>query len=126
MATREILPEFKGMKNVTKVTSDSGQVSYLTESISLEAEANRVGAYDYAVFENATKHVFFLFSDAGESKYYLGQKLQGKGYEFLDSVLTKMVSFFSWNPTTQKWIPCVGLSDQPSLRSQAHKLNFSR
>ena len=74
MATREPLAEFKGMHNVTKVTSDNGQVSYLTESISLEAEANRVGAYDYAVFENATKHVFFLFSEAGESKYYLGQK----------------------------------------------------
>lgn len=126
MATRELLPEFKGMRNVTKVTSDNGQVSYLTESVSLEAEANRVGAYDYAVFENENKHVFFLFSETGENKYYLGQKLQNKGYDFLDSVLTKMVSFFSWNPSTEKWIPCVGLSDQESLRSKAHKLNFSR
>lgn len=126
MATRVPLAEFKGMHNVTKVTSDSGQVSYLTESISLEAEANRVGAYDYAVFEKGNKHVFFLFSETGETKYYLGQKLQGKGYDFIDSVLSKMVSFLSWNPTTEKWIPCVGLSDQPSLRSQAHKLNFSR
>ena len=126
MATRELLPEFKGMRNVTKVTSDNGQVSYLTESVSLEAEANRVGAYDYAVYEKENKHVFFLFSETGENKYYLGQKLQNKGYDFLDSVLTKMVSFFSWNPSTEKWIPCVGLSDQESLRSKAHKLNFSR
>ena len=124
MATRENLAEFNGMRNVTKVTSDNGQVSYLTESVSLQAEANRVGATDYAIFENDKKHVFFLFSETGETKYYLGQKLQGKGYDFIDSVLSKMVSFFSWNPTTSQWVPCVGLSDQPSLRSQAHELKF--
>ena len=124
MATREPLAEFNGMRNVTKVTSDNGQVSYLTESISLQAEANRVGATDYAIFERDNKHVFFLFSETGETKYYLGQKLQGKGYDFIDSVLSKMVSFFSWNPNTQTWVPCVGLSDQPSLRSQAHGLKF--
>lgn len=125
-AKKETLPKYEGMINVTKITADDGSVSYLSPSVPLEAEANRVGAVDYAIYEKDGKHVFFLYSETGESKYYLGQKLQNKGYDVLDTLMDKIVCFFSWNPNKSQWVPCVGLSDQPSLRSQAHKLNFSR
>ena len=120
---RETISNFQGRENVTKLTSDNGQVSYLTPSQSLAQAAYEADADDYAVYNGEKKHVFFLFKGKVEkARYYLGQKLQGKSLDYLDTVLSKLVTFESWNPTTNSWVPCIGISEQKPLETR--RLNF--
>ena len=112
--TRETLTDFNGRQNVTKITSDNGQVSYLTQSQSLAQTAYEKGADDYAVFENEKKHVFFLFAGQVEkAKFYLGQKLQGLTSAALEAKMAAghLVTFESYNSNTGSWVPCVGLAE---------------
>lgn len=123
--TRETISNFQGRENVTKVTNDNGAVSYLTQSETLAQAADATGAEDFAIYENNenNKHVFFLFKGRVEKgKFYLGQKLQNKGMDYLSTVLNKLVVFESWNPNTNSWVPCIGLSEQKPLETR--KLNF--
>jgi hypothetical protein len=111
---RETISQFQGRENVTKITSDNGQVSYLTQSSSLANTANAVGADDYAVFESEKKHVFFLFQGQVEkAKFYLGQKLQGLSSAALEAKMAegKLVTFESFNANTNQWVPCIGLAE---------------
>ena len=112
--TRETLTDFNGRQNVTKITSDNGQVSYLTQSQSLAQTAYEHGADDYAVYESDTKHVFFLFQGQVEkAKFYLGQKLQGLTSAALEAKMAagKLVTFESYNANNGSWVPCVGLAE---------------
>lgn len=121
--TRETISNFQGRENVTKVTNDNGAVSYLTQSETLAQVSYNKGADDYAIYEGEKKHVFFLFEGKVEkARFYLGQKLQNKGMDFIDTVLNKLVCFESWNPNTNSWVPCIGLSEQKPLETR--KLNF--
>lgn len=121
--TRETISNFQGRENVTKVTNDNGAVSYLTQSQTLAQVAYEKKADDYAIYEGEKKHVFFLFEGKVEkARLYLGSKLQNKGMDFIDTVLSKLVVFESWNPNTNSWVPCIGLSEQKPLETR--KLNF--
>lgn len=119
--TREILSSYQGENNVTKVTGDNGSISYLTQSISFAEEANAIGASKLNTVENENKHVLFMFnaSDAEVGRFYLGKKLQGKTPQELVEMRHMLCFFKSWNPNTNNWVPCVGLSSQESLAAKA-------
>lgn len=119
MATRETLASFKGRNNVTKITSDNGMVNYLTPSVSFEEKANELGANGLVTYEKENKHALFLFSGATEvGRFYLGKNLQGMGDEKLVEQRSHILFFESWNPETEKWVPCAGYSNQESLASK--------
>ena len=119
--TRENLNSYQGENNVTKITSDNGSVSYLTQSISFGDEAYQTGACKLNTVENEKKHVLFLFNsaDAEVGRYYLGKKLQGKSPAELVEMKHALCFFRSFNPETQSWVPCVGLSTQEDLSKSA-------
>jgi hypothetical protein len=118
---REMLNEYKGENNVTKVTGDNNQVSYLTQSVNFGDETYSLGATKLNTLENETKHVLFLFNpaDAEVGRYYLGKKLQGKTPDELIEMRHALCFFKSFNPETQSWVPCVGLSAQEDLSKSA-------
>ena len=122
--TRENLNSFQGMNNVTKITSDNGSISYLTESIAFTDEAYATGAVKVNTVENEKKHVLFLFNsaDAEVGRFYLGKKLQGKTPAELAEMKHQLCIFKSWNPNSEQWVPCVGLSAQENLAKSAASL----
>jgi hypothetical protein len=119
--TREILDKFNDQVNVTKITSDNGSVSYLTQSVSFNDAAYATGACKLNTVENEKKHVLFLFnaSDAEVGRFYLGKKLQGKTPKQLAEMKHSLCIFKSFNPSTKSWVPCVGLSSQEDLSKSA-------
>ncbi len=118
---RELLNEFNGENNVTKITADNGSVSYLTPSVTFNDAAYATGACKLNTVENERKHVLFLFNadDAEVGRFYLGKKLQGKTPGQLVELKHQLCIFKSYNPTTQSWVPCVGLSTQEDLSKTA-------
>ena len=118
---RETLNSYQGENNVTKITSDKGEVSYLTQSVSFGDETNALGACKLNTVENEKKHVLFLFNmgDAEVGRYYLGKKLQGMSPAELVEKKHNLCFFKSFNPKTQSWVPCVGLSNQEDLTKSA-------
>ena len=121
LMTRETLNSFENKNNVTKITSDNGSVSYLTQSVSFGDEAYQTGACKLNTVENEKKHVLFLFNsaDAEVGRYYLGKKLQGKSPAELAEMKHMLCFFKSYNPNTNEWVPCVGLGNGDSLASKA-------
>ena len=119
--TRETINSYQGENNVTKITSDNGSVSYLTQSVSFGDEAYSKGACKLNTVENEKKHVLFLFNsaDAEVGRYYLGKKLQGKTPAELVEMKHALCFFHSFNPETSQWVPCVGLSTQEDLSKSA-------
>ena len=119
--TRENLNSYQGENNVTKITSDNGSVSYLTQSISFGDEAYQTGACKLNTVENEKKHVLFLFNagDAEVGRYYLGKKLQGMSPAELVEKKHNLCFFESFNPETKAWVPCVGLSNSENLAEKA-------
>ena len=121
LMTRETLNSFENKNNVTKITSDNGSVSYLTQSVSFGDETNAKGACKLNTVENEKKHVLFLFNagDAEVGRYYLGKKLQGKSPAELVAEKHALCFFESFNPETKSWVPCVGMSTQEDLAKTA-------
>ena len=121
LMTRETLNSFENRNNVTKITSDNGSMSYLTQSVSFGDETNARGACKLNTVENEKKHVLFLFNsaDAEVGRYYLGKKLQGLTPEQLVEKKHNLCFFESFNPDTKSWVPCVGLSNQEDLAKSA-------
>ena len=119
--TRENLSSYQGLNNVTKVTSDNGAVSYLTQSSTFADETNRLAACKLNTVENEKKHVLFLFNagDAEVGRYYLGKKLQGMSPAELVEKKHNLCFFESFNPETKSWVPCVGLSQAEDLTKSA-------
>lgn len=122
--TRENLNNYQGESNVTKITSDNGSVSYLTQSVSFNDAAYATGACKLNTVENEKKHVLFLFNaaDAEVGRFYLGKKLQGKTPKQLVEMKHSLCIFKSFNPATESWVPCVGLSSQEDLSKSAVSL----
>ena len=118
---RENISSYQGENNVTKITSDNGSVSYLTQSVSFGDETYAKGACKLNTVENEKKHVLFLFNsaDAEVGRYYLGKKLQGKTAKELVEQKHTLCFFKSFNPETSSWVPCVGLSSQEDLSKSA-------
>lgn len=121
LMTRETLNSFENKNNVTKITSDNGSVSYLTQSVSFGDETNAKGACKLNTVENEKKHVLFLFNagDAEVGRYYLGKKLQGMSPAELVEKKHNLCFFESFNPETKQWVPCVGLSQAEDLTKGA-------
>lgn len=121
--TRENLDKFEGRDNVTKITADDNTVSYLTASTDFASYAKSKGAVALNTYENEKKHVLFLFDemDAEVGRYYMGKKLQGKSVDELIEKKSNLCIFESYNPNTKQWVPCVGLSSQPSLSATAKR-----
>ena len=121
LMTRETLNSFENRNNVTKITSDNGSISYLTQSVSFGDETFAKGASKLNTVENEKKHVLFLFNsaDAEVGRYYLGKKLQGKSPAELVEQKHALCFFKSFNPETSSWVPCVGLSSQEDLSKSA-------
>lgn len=115
--TRETLSSFENRNNVTKITSDNGSISYLTQSVTFGDEVYKKGACGLNTVENEKKHVLFLFNDeeAEVGRYYLGKKLQGLTPAELVEKKHVLCFFESFNPETKTWVPCVGLSTQEDL-----------
>lgn len=115
--TRENLSSYNGVNNVTKITGDDGSVNYLSQSKSFGDEVYKTGSVGLNTFENEKKHVLFLFNEAGAEtgRYYLGKKLQGKSAQQLVEMKHQLCFFKSFNPNTNAWVPCVGLSSQEDL-----------
>lgn len=111
--TREILDHFQGKRNVTKIISDNGLVSYLTPSRSFADEASSLGASKLNTVENENKHVLFLFNKNDEEvgRYYIGKRLQGKTPSDIVIIKNNLVFFDAWNPNTKKWVPCIGMAN---------------
>lgn len=118
---REILNEFNGENNVTKIKADNGSVSYLTPSVSFNDAAYAKGACKLNTVENEKKHVLFLFNadDAEVGRFYLGKKLQGKTPSQIVELKHQLYIFKSFNATTENWVPCIGLFTQESLSKTA-------
>ena len=121
LMTRENLASFENRNNVTKITSDNGSISYLTQSVSFGDETFARGACKLNTVENEKKHVLFLFNsdDAEVGRYYLGKKLQGLTPSELVDKKHALCFFESFNPETKAWVPCVGLSNQEDLAKSA-------
>lgn len=121
LMTRENLSSFNGENNVTKISGDNGSVSYLTQSVSFGDETYATGACKLNTVENEKKHVLFLFNsaDAEVGRYYLGKKLQGKTPQELVEMKHSLCFFKSYNPETEAWVPCVGLSNSENLAEKA-------
>ena len=119
--TRENVSSYQGENNVTKITSDNGSVSYLTQSRAFSDEAYATGACSLNTVENEKKHVLFLFNSASAEvgRYYLGKKLQGKTPKEIADLKHMLVVFKSFNPETSSWVPCIGLSTQEDLAKSA-------
>jgi len=119
--TRETLNTFEGQNNVTKITSDNGSVSYLTQSTSFAEEAYATGACKLNTVETEKKHVLFLFNsaDVEVGRYYLGKKLQGLSPAEIAQKKSNLCVFKSYNPDAKAWVPCVGLSMQENLSVKA-------
>lgn len=123
--TREMMPNFQGEVNVTKIVNDEGVLSYLTPSVAFTDEAFRTGACALNTVENEKKHVLFLFNaaQAEVGRYYIGKKLQGKTPAQLAELKSNLCIFKSWNPAANEgkgsWVPCVGLSSQENLAASA-------
>jgi hypothetical protein len=115
--TRENIATFENRNNVTKITADNGSVSYLTASVPFVAMANSQGAVGLNTYENANKHVLFLFSENGveTSRHYLGKKLQGKTPAEIAAIKHNLCCFESYNPDTKSWVPCIGYTSQEDL-----------
>ena len=121
LMVRETLNSYQGENNVTKITSDNGSVSYLTQSVSFNDAAYATGACKLNTVENEKKHVLFLFNaaDAEVGRYYLGKKLQGMSPAELVEKKHNLCFFESFNPETKSWVPCVGLSQAEDLTKSA-------
>ena len=119
--TREILNSYENRNNVTKITSDEGRVSYLTQSTNFINEANATGACKLNTVENEKKHALFLFNaaDAEVGRYYLCQSLQGKTPVEIADLKHNLVIFESFNTEDNSWVPCITLSSQTNLSQSA-------
>ena len=119
--TRENINDFKGRNNVSKLTSDDGRVSYLTQSTNFINEANATGACKLNTVENEKKHALFLFNaaDAEVGRYYLCQSLQGKTPAEIAELKHNLVIFESFNTEDNSWVPCITLSSQTNLSQSA-------
>ena len=121
LMTRETLNSYENRNNVTKITSDNGSISYLTQSVSFGDETFAKGASKLNTVENEKKHVLFLFNDADAEvgRYYLGKKLQGMSPASLVEKKHSLCFFESFNPETKSWVPCVGLNQSEDLTKSA-------
>ena len=119
--TRENLATFKNENNVTKVTSDNGNTSYLTQSVSFAEEANRLGAAGLVPIETEKKHVLFLVNKEGAevSRYYLCKNLQGTSADELIENRHSLIFFKSYDPNAGSWVPCVSETSQEPLATKA-------
>ena len=120
---REILKQFQGKENITHVISDNGTESYLSQSRCFGDEAYAIGATKLNTVENEKKHVLFLFNSNDEEvgRYYIVKALQGKTPKELIEIKHNLVFFESWNSESEKWIPCVGILNNNSLKDIASK-----
>lgn len=111
----EILSSFQGEDNVRHIIDDKGIECWLTPEVSFNDVANAVGACKFNTIENERKHVLFLFNsdDKEVGRYYLGKKLQGKTPSELVEMKHCLVFFDTWNPKSNKWVPCVGAQTSP-------------
>ena len=123
--TRETIKEFNNRSNVTKITSDNGNVSYLTQSVGFADETFKAGATALNTVETERKHVLFLFNsaDAEVGRYYMCKEIQGMTPQQLVEKKHCLVFFNSWNPNANEgagsWVPCVSLSSQEALSKSA-------
>lgn len=110
---RNYLDYFEGKHNVIQVITNNGCCSYLTQSVPFVKEAEEKGATKINTLETGEKHVLFLFDAENREvgRYYLGKKLQGKLPSWLANHRDYLLCFESYNPTTKKWVPCVGISE---------------
>ena len=120
---RELLDQFEGKKNVIKIISDKGTVTYLTQSRSFDDETSAIGATKLNTIDNEKKHILFLFdsNDNEVGRYYLGKHLHGKTPSELLELKDNLAFFESFNPETRKWVPCVGLLANNPLKDIASK-----
>ena len=120
---KELLDQFEGKMNVTKIIYDNGVVSYLTQSRSFDDEISAKGASRLNTIENEKKHVFFLFdnNDNEVGRYYLGKHLQGKSPSEIIELKDNLVFFESFNSETKQWVPCIGISANNPLKDIASK-----
>lgn len=118
---RENLNNYQGENNVTKITNDDGSVRYFTQNVNFADETYFKGACKLNTFENEKKHVLFLFNheDAEVGRYYLGSNLHGLTPEQIVEKKHSLVFFKSFNPSTEDWVPCVGVSSQVNLAAKA-------
>lgn len=115
---REVIEYFQGKRNVDHIINNNGVELYLTKARSFEIEASNLGACMYAKFENETKHVLFLFNKDDEEvgRFYIGKKLQELTYDEIDNKIDNLVVFESWNPKLEKWIPCIGVKENNTIK----------
>ena len=120
---RELLDQFEGKRNVTRVISDNGAEFYLTQSRSFVDELYNLGATKLNTIENDKKHVLFLFDsdDKEVGRYYIGKKLQGQTPAQIIAQKENLYFFESWNPTSRSWVPCIGVLDKNPLKDLASK-----
>ena len=111
--TREILEQFQGKQNVTKIICDNGIVVYLSQRRSFTDVASSLGACKLNTIENENKHVLFLFNKNDEEvgRYYIGKKLQGKTPSEIVGIKHNLEFFDSWNSNTKEWVPCIGMAN---------------
>ena len=86
---REILPEFKGMKDVIKKTHTDGTVLYHTHEYPFTDEAWARGACKLNVVDNEFGHYMHLFNSKNETVgvYKMTSRLRGFTIQQLDRVM---------------------------------------
>lgn len=99
---------FEGKEKVTHIITEKGE-GWKTASVFFRKDAEEVGGYKLNTVETETKHVLFVFDseDREIKRYYLGKRLQGKTPEWIVENMDKIVAYYSYNPKTKEWIPCV-------------------
>ena len=123
---KETLDNFQGRETVRHIISVNGIESWITDGHSFAEEANEKGASKINTIENEKKHVLFLFNSENVEvgRYYIGKKLQGLNPAQFLARKAELSVFESWNPSTQKWVPCVGQYGNSSA-GQSYNTNVS-
>lgn len=124
---KELISFFQGKKNVTHIISPTGADTYITPGRSFGDEAYTIGACKLNTVENDKKHVLFLFNNNDEEvgRYYIGKKLQGITPAQLTKMKDILVFFESWNPESEKWVPCVGIADNTTQKAEKLRTNVT-
>lgn len=109
VASKKVLDELMGEKNVTMIFMDDGTIFYITKPNSLVEIAPILGACRMEVKGNDKKQVLFLLNKNSSvvGQYLVSKELQGFSTPELFAQRALLSFFKTWSIDYQKWVPCV-------------------
>lgn len=105
ITSKETIPEFYGMYNVTMETHDDGEIEYRTQCQSFVSEANYTKACKLNTAKDAWGDWLYLFNseDIMVGKYLMTKRLSGFTPKQLVDQKSKLFFFKIFNQTKKVW-----------------------